>query len=357
MRSPSHDEERALRDAVRGLLARHGAGEAWKRLATEIGVAALGIPERYGGAEAGLAAVCAVCEELGRSLTPTPLLGSAVLTASALLASGDAESCARLLPGIAAGDRVAALAWAGPDGRWDPGAPAISADPDGRLHGAAHYVLDGDTADVLVVAAREARGVGLFEIDPAAAVRARVTTMDQTRPLATVTVAGLPGRRLVGADHAAALAHARDVACVALAAEQVGGAARCLELTVDYTRQRVQFGRPIATFQALQHRMADLHVLLETARSAVWAAAHASKEFALFAAVAKVHCSEAFQRVAGEMIQLHGGIAITWEHEAHRYFKRAHGAAQLFGQPREHVARLAESLLGSAPAAPEGSDP
>jgi alkylation response protein AidB-like acyl-CoA dehydrogenase len=357
MSSPGHDEERALRDAVRGLLARHGGGEAWKRLVTEIGVAALGIPERYGGAEAGLAAVCVVCEELGRSLTPTPLLGSAVLTAAALLASGDAESCGRLLPGIAGGDPVAALAWAGQDGRWEPRAPAMSVDPDGRLHGTAHYVLDGDTADVLVVAAREARGVGLFEVDPARAERTRVTTMDQTRPLATVTLSGVPGRRLAGGDHAAALAHARDVACVALAAEQVGGAARCLELTVAHTRQRVQFGRPIASFQALQHRMADLYVLVETARSAVWAAGSASAEFGLLAAVAKVQCSEAFQRVAGEMIQLHGGIAITWEHEAHRYFKRAHGAAQLFGQPREHVGRLTETVLGPSPAAPEGSDP
>jgi alkylation response protein AidB-like acyl-CoA dehydrogenase len=352
----SQDEERALRDSVRGLLDKHAGADAWKRLSSEIGVAALSVPERYGGAEAGLAAVCVVQEELGRALATTPMLGSAVLIATAVLATGDQEAAERLLPGIAAGERTAALAWAGADGHWDPANPACAVDDEGRLRGTAHYVLDGDRADVLVVAARDVDGVGLFEVDPAHPHRVAVTTMDQTRPLATVTLDGVPGRRLAGDDHSAALAHARDVACVALAAEQVGAAARCLELTVDYTRQRVQFGRPIATFQALQHRMADLHVLVETARSAVWAATVdqiSDPEFALLAAVAKVHCSEAFQRVAGEMIQLHGGIAITWEHNAHRYFKRAHGAAQLFGQPREHVARLAATMLASEDPAPD----
>jgi alkylation response protein AidB-like acyl-CoA dehydrogenase len=384
----SQDEERALRDAVRGLLDKHTGADAWKRLTSEIGVAALGVPERYGGAEAGLAAVCVVQEELGRALAATPMLGSAVLTATVLLATGDQEARERLLPGVAAGERTAALAWAGTDGRWDPSNPACLVDDEGRLHGTAHYVLDGDTADVLLVAARDVGGVGLFEVDPAHPHRVAATTMDQTRPLATVMLDGVPGRRLAGGDHSAALAYARDVACVALAAEQVGAAARCLRLTVDYTRKRVQFGRPIASFQALRHRMADLHVLVETARSAIWAATSATpvvppvvregrvrapgspdnavraessaknsaagiSEFALLAAVAKVHCSEAFQRVAGEMIQLHGGIAITWEHDAHRYFKRAHGGAQLFGQPREHVARLAAVMLASEDPAPD----
>ena len=166
--------------------------------------------------------------------------------------------------------------------------------------------------------------------------------MDPTRRLATVSVTGT-GRFLGAPD----LARVRDVACAALCAESAGAAARCLELTVDYTKQRTQFGRPIGSFQALKHRMADMHVLVETAESAALAAATAvvtGDDLPSAAATAKVWCAEAFATVAGEMIQLHGGIAITWEHDAHLYFKRAHGNAQLFGSPREHVARLAVEL-------------
>lgn len=338
------EDQRALRDTVRGLLARTPTAEGWRRLCDEVGVAALAVPEEYGGFGASLAESCVVLEELGRTLTPCPMLGSVVLTATALLESGDAAACARLLPGIAAGTVTGALAWAGPAGGWNPTAPACRW--DGRLHGEAHYVLDDGTADVLLVAARASDGVALFEVSPADAERAAATTMDQTRALSTIALRGAPGRRLGSPDQTAALAKARDVGCVALAAEQVGAAARCLELTVAYTRQRVQFGRPIGSFQALQHRMADLHVLVETARSACWAAARApSGQLPLLAAVAKTHCSEVFCQVAGAMIQLHGGVGITWEHDAHRYFKRAHGSAQLFGQPHEHVARLASLVL------------
>jgi alkylation response protein AidB-like acyl-CoA dehydrogenase len=133
-----------------------------------------------------------------------------------------------------------------------------------------------------------------------------------------------------------------DLACIPLAAEQVGAMSRALEITVEYAKTRVQFGRAIGSFQALQHRMADLYVLVETARSAYLAAVAGT----LDPAVAKVHCCEAYQKVAAEMIQIHGGIGITWEHDAHRYFKRAHSAAMLFGHPREHLARLAEEILG-----------
>jgi alkylation response protein AidB-like acyl-CoA dehydrogenase len=330
-------EQLALRDAVRTLLARTPPEDAWQRLCAEIGVAGLAVPTEYGGAGAGLPELCVVMEELGRTLADTPMLGSAVLAATALVGSGDADACARLLPGIAEGTTTAALVWAGRDGRWDPASPACVEQDDG-LSGEAHYVLDGAVADVLLVAAHTTDGVGLFEVDPAHVRRAATTTMDLTRPLATVTLDAAPARRI----GTAALPHVRDVALVALAAEQVGAAARCLELTVAHTTQRVQFGRPIAAFQALAHRMADLHVAVETARSASWAAARACPdELPLLAGVAKTHCSEAFCRVAGEMIQLHGGIAITWEHDAHRYFKRAHGSAQLFGQPNEHVRRLA----------------
>jgi alkylation response protein AidB-like acyl-CoA dehydrogenase len=352
----------ALREAVRGLLAKRSVVRAavetpdgydpalWSRLCAEIGVAGLAVPESYGGAGASLRETCVVLEELGRTLTPSPLLGSAVLAGAALLGSGDAGACRRLLPGIADGTRLAALAWTPRTGHWDPADVACAADRDARLSGEAHYVLDGDLADVLLVAARTADGVGLFEVDPAGpgVHRVRSTTVDLTRRMAAVRLDAAPGRRLGGGDARDVLAGVRDIACVALSAEQAGTAARALEITVAYAKTRTQFGRPIGAFQALQHRMADLHVLVETAGSASYAAVAAlgTPDLPLRAAVAKVHCSEALMRVAGEMIQLHGGIGITWEHDAHLYFKRAHGAWHLFGRPAEHVARLAPGVIG-----------
>ena len=372
------DEQRALRDAVRALLARqqrrppardrgtcaHGHDQSgyeqggydqslWQRLCGEIGVAGLSVPECYGGAGAGPVETHIAAEELGRDLTPSPMIGSAVLAAQALLASGDSAACRRLLPPIADGTAIAALAWTGSDGHWDPGEvachAATAATPgDWVLNGAAHHVLDGAAADVLLVAARMPDGVGLFDVDPrhSGVTRSAVTTMDGTRELAIVELKDVPGRRI---GERAALAHVRDLACIALSAEQVGAAQRALERTVAYTQIRVQFGRPIGGFQALQHRMADLHVLVESARSLSYAAATAAAEGApdlgLRAAAAKVYCSEAALRVAGEMIQMHGAIGITWEHEAHRYLKRAHGAAQILGQPSEHVARIAAALI------------
>jgi alkylation response protein AidB-like acyl-CoA dehydrogenase len=345
-------EQRELRDSVRRLVARESdtrkamASEEgfdralWTRLCTEVGVAGLSVPEEYGGLGASLAETAVVLGELGRALTPSPLLGSGVLAAQALLASRDTEACRRLLPKIAAGTSIAALAWVDAGGRWDPAAAAVSF-VDDRLTGTAHCVLDGDVADVLLVVARTPDGIGLFEVDPGVARRNHVSTMDPTRRLATVTLDAVPGRRL-GAGFR--LDRVRDLALVALSAEQVGAARRCLELTVEYTKARVQFGRPIGSFQALKHRMADLHVLVETAESAA-ADSLTAEDLPSAAAVAKIHCSEAFQAVAGQMIQLHGGIAITWEHDAQLYFKRAHGSAQLFGQPREHLARLASGDL------------
>ncbi|HTT00014.1 MAG TPA: acyl-CoA dehydrogenase family protein [Streptosporangiaceae bacterium] len=350
-------EQRALRDAVRAVLARHHPGPAlWARLAG-IGVAGLGVPERYGGSGAGPVETSIVAEELGRRLTPSPLLGSAVLAGQALLGSGDDAACRRLLPGIAGGTAVAALAWTTAAGHWDPGRAACRAEPAAagwKLRGEAHHVLDGDVADVLLVAAAAPDGPGLFEVDPGQAGVSRwaVTSMDSSRGLAVVRLDGAAGQRLgdpARSPAEAALARARDLACVALSAEQVGAARRALEMTVDYTKVRVQFGRAIGGFQALQHRLADLHVLVESARSLSYAAARSAGAQApdawLRAAAAKVYCSEALQRVAAETIQLHGAIGITWEHDAHRYLKRAHGGAQLFGQPAEHVARIAAALI------------
>ena len=212
-----------------------------------------------------------------------------------------------------------------------------------ELDGEAHYVLDGTGADILLVAA----GAGLFEVDPGqdGVSRTASTTMDPARSLAVVRLTGARGSR-VGGDAAGALERARDLACLALAAEQAGAARRALELTVGYALTRVQFGRVIGSFQALQHRLADLHVLVESAVSLSRAAAAAEGPgLGLRAAAAKVYCCEAAMRTAAEMIQLHGAIGITWEHPAHSYLKRAHGALHLFGGSAQHTAAIAASLI------------
>jgi alkylation response protein AidB-like acyl-CoA dehydrogenase len=357
---PQTSEQQALRAAVRGVLAGYrpgadGSARIWRRLATEIGVAGLAVPERFGGAGAGPPEVGVVQEELGRSLASTPMLGSAVLATQLLLESGDEDACARLLPGLADGSQVAAVAWTTAPGRWNPAEVACQATsaPDGGwiADGEAHFVLDGATATVLLVPARMAGGTGLLEIRPgqAGVTVTGCTTMDETRPLATARFASAAGTRI---GDQAALGRARDLAAIALAAEQAGAAARALEITVDYTRTRIQFGRPIGSFQALQHRMADLHVLVQSAtslgRAAAVAAHRGEPGLELLAAAAKAYCSDAFSEVAAEMIQLHGAIAMTWEHEAHWYFKRAHGSARLLGTPGAHVGRIAAAVIDGA---------
>ncbi|WP_235916422.1 acyl-CoA dehydrogenase family protein [Antrihabitans cavernicola] len=341
-------EQRDLASSVRALLAKHANvrramvsdsgydADLWRRLCDQIGIAALAIPEEFDGIGAGAVESHVVLEELGKLLVPTPMLGSVVLAAQALLAIGDTDTNSRLLPGIADGTSIAALCWAGASG-WDE--IGVSFDGD-TLTGAAHYVLDGSAADVLIVVAHHGNDVAFFEIDPATVTRREVRTMDPTRRFAVVEFDAVTGRRLPTEDAAAVLNRVRTIACAALAAEQVGAADRCLAMTVEYTKSRVQFGRPIGSFQALKHRMADMFALVETARSASYAATNSLA--ADDAAVAKVYCSEAFSQVAAESIQLHGGIAITWEHDAQLYFKRAHGSAQLFGSPETYIRRFAQ---------------
>ncbi|MEU4423178.1 acyl-CoA dehydrogenase family protein [Actinoplanes sp. NPDC024001] len=322
-----NEEREALREAVRGLLegypARAGFDAGlWGRLCKEIGVAGLAVPQRFGGAGAGLLEACVVFEELGRGLTPVPMLG-AVLAGQALVRSGDEEACARLLPGICAGDLIAAVGFVPPAGD--------------SLSGEVRHVPDVAEADVVILCA----GDTLWEVDAAAVSREPEESIDLTRRLGTVRLDGAHARRL-GTDSTPTLG---DIGCVALSAEQVGAAARALELTLDYVKTRHQFGRPIGSFQVLQHRLAEAHVRLEAARSASWTAAEAlvagAPEASSLASVAKVCCSETLRAVAAEMVQMHGGIAITWEHDAHLYLRRAYACAQLFGSPAQHVERLA----------------
>lgn len=323
------EEQQELAATVRSLLAKRadsGAVRAaaesdvgydaalWTLLCEQIGVAALGIPEEYGGAGFSLFEALVVLEEVGRSLAPTPLLSSLV-TAEALLAGADEDAKRRLLPRIAAGE-VAAFA---------DGANAVD-------------VLDGDRATVLVVATDD----GLFEVDPASAERTWTPTMDQTIRLAHVSCDPSVGTRI--GDATAARKRADLVGTVGVAALQAGLAARALEMTVAYSKERVQFGRPIGSFQALKHRMADLLVEVELSRSASWAASYAvstgAADAVRLAHVAKSCCGDALDHVAAETVQLHGGIAITWEHDAQLVFKRAHALGQLYGQAHRHRALL-----------------
>jgi alkylation response protein AidB-like acyl-CoA dehydrogenase len=308
-------EQDALRDTVRQLLTRESDTRAamtsspghdeklWARLAS-LGLTALAAPSTC---DATFLETRIVLSELGRFLTPGPFLGS-VVAAAAVESAGSSE----LLADIAEG-AIVSLAW-GP------------------------YALNAQVADVFLLPGAD----GLYALSRSEVEITPSGGMDPTRRLATVSPVDT-GRFLGVPD----LDLVRDVACAALCAESAGAAARCLELTVDYTKQRTQFGRPIGSFQALKHRMADLHVLVETAESASLAAATAvvtGEDRDHATTTATVWCTEAFTQVAAEMIQLHGGIAITWEHDAHLYFKRAHGNTHLFGSPREHTSRLGVEL-------------
>ncbi|MEU8897781.1 acyl-CoA dehydrogenase family protein [Nocardia sp. NPDC048505] len=342
MTSPEHQEFTA---SIRALLTKHAGSAAvragydseagydtalWQRLCEQIGVAALAIPEEYDGIGASVLESLLVVGELGRTLSDVPMLGSAVLGAQAVLLSGDAEACARLLPGVADGSRTLAVCWAGGRGWDDFGVRATGE----TLSGTAHYVLGAHADTLLVLTA-----AGLFEVaaDTTGVTRRAVATMDPTRKLAEITFDGVTGQRLGAADPVELAARLREIGWAAVAAEQVGAMEQCLETTVEYSKSRVQFGRAIGSFQALKHRMADMYVLLESAKSAAYAAAAAVAEPGPATAedvwAARVHCSEAFTHIVAETVQLHGGIAITWEHDAHLFFKRAHGDAQLFGQP------------------------
>ncbi|WP_051763409.1 acyl-CoA dehydrogenase family protein [Streptomyces virginiae] len=333
--------------AVRAVLTRHPGHAAWAPLTAQVGAAALAVPERYGGLGRGAAEVGVVMAELGRALSPVPYLGSAVLTAGALLAAGDEGARARHLPGLAEGAVVGALAWA-ETGGWEAADLTTRAELVGAgwlLTGTKRFVPAGPGEPGLVLTfatAADTGRLGLFELTAAPAGFTVRSTLDRTRPLAELTLDRTPAR-LLSPDGAAALARVRDLACTALAAEQAGAAARALEVTVRYAKDRIQFGRPIGSFQAVKHRLADMHTAVETARALARAAADAEAPPRL-AAAAKSACSQAFSYVAGEMIQLHGGIGITWEHEAHEFFKRAHGSAHLLGAPATHRARLAADL-------------
>src|SRR6476659_1863802 len=330
----------------------------WEQAGTQLGLQGLAIPESYGGAGFSFAEQAVVLEEFGAALYGGPYLASAVLAATALLASPDEEARRGLLPDIASGQTVATLAFAEDGGSWDPAAIRLSATKDGpglngawQLDGHKSFVLDGATAGLILVVATTDAGLSLFAVegDAAGLGRAALPALDQTRQLARLEFAGVTGR-LIGSpgDGAAALDRALDVAAVALAAEQLGGAQRALDMAVEYAKVRRQFDRPIGSFQAIKHRCADLLLEVESLRSAVGYAAAAvaedSPEIPALASLVKAYASETYFHVAAENIQIHGGIGFTWEHDAHLYFKRAKASELFLGDGAYHRERLANRI-------------
>jgi alkylation response protein AidB-like acyl-CoA dehydrogenase len=340
----------------------------WAQMAEQLGLQGLAIPEEYDGSGFGVRELAIVLEEMGRALVCAPYLSTVVLAATALLAAAGEDTKRELLPGIASGSTLATLAWTEGE-RWDLASVAMTARPNALhyeqhpgdsggaggsggwiLDGTKTYVLDGHIADLVLVAARTDAGLSLFAVDGTAPGLARTAlpVVDQTRKLTRLDFAAVPAR-LIRAGAEAALARTLDVAAVGLAAEQLGGAQRTLEMTVEYAKVRKQFGRPIGSFQAIKHRCADMFVQVESSRSAVLQAAAAADEdpgqLPVAAALAKAFCSDAYFHTAGETIQIHGGIGFTWEHDAHLYFKRAKASQELFGPPAHHRGHLAQ-LVG-----------
>lgn len=311
------EERQMLRETVAALVAKHAGPAAvraalesergydeslWRLLCEQVGAAALVIPEELGGAGGELADAAAVLQELGRALVPSPLLGT-TLAELALLSAPEPD--ATTLGSLAEGAAIGAL--------------VLDAD----------YVVNGDIADV-VVAVEDGRLSRWTRFSAQA-----VATMDPTRRLARMQP---EETEAIGADPGLA-----DKAAVLLAAEQIGAAERCLQLTVEYAKDRVQFGRPIGSFQALKHRMADLYVTVAAAKAVASDACDDATP--IKAAAARLAATEALNIVAAEGIQLHGGIAITWEHDMHLYFKRAHGSAHLLDSPRQLLSRLEPEVL------------
>lgn len=343
-------EQQQLRSTVRKLLADHNHVRSvvdgdesydralWRHLA-ELGLTGLVVPEEHGGAGAGHVERCVVLEELGRALAPVPFLASAVLAVDALMALGDTG----LLPALASGERIGAVAVSGVDGSWGP-APVAATERDGGwvLEGTAPFVISGDAADVFVVYTES----GWFVAEDAQ--RTPLTTLDPTRGQAKLGFSATPARRLDTADPAAVLEKVRDLASVALAAEQVGGIAKVLETTVEYAKVRVQFGRAIGSYQSVKHACADLYSTSERAESllrhAAWVADHEPEALPLAAATTQVFTGPAYFAAAASGLQLHGGIGYTWEHDAHLYYKRAKSSELLFGGQDEQLARLAGRL-------------
>jgi alkylation response protein AidB-like acyl-CoA dehydrogenase len=326
----------------------------WSQMGSQMGLMGIHIPEEFGGMGFSYIELGVVLEEMGRSLLCAPYFSTVVLAANTLMQSGDEAAKKKYLPAIASGETTATLASVEPSGKWDEAGITMQAKGSGSsftLTGTKMFVLDGHTASMIVVSARTGKGVSLFAVEGNAKglTRTALPTMDQTRKQAKLEFADVPAT-LIGTEGKGwdVLSRVNDLVVVALAAEQVGGAQKVLDMAVEYAKVRVQFGRPIGSFQAIKHKCADMLLEVESAKSAayygMWCAAEMNDELPSVASLSKAYCSEAYFHAAAENIQIHGGIGFTWEHPAHLYFKRAKSSELLFGDPTYHRELLAQRI-------------
>ncbi len=346
---------------VRSLMAGEDAYDAalWKRVA-ELGWTALGIPEEFGGVGSFLDLVV-VLEEAGRALLPGPFFATMGLAVPVLLEAGTEAQKKEVLGAIAAGEARATLALTEPSGRWDAPSIALAARPSGggwKLDGVKTFVPDAAHADHVVVAARTRGegedGVSLFLVAgrPAGMTVTPLETLDMTRRWSEIRFDGveLGAGSLMGSAHTAwpRLKRALDWSTAALCAEMVGGAQKVLEMSTEYAKTRQQFGKPIGIYQAVSHRVAEMLVLTESSKSATyysaWAVDADAPDRALAASMAKAYVSDAYRKVAGDGIQVHGGIGFTWEHDLHLYFKRAKSSEVTLGDATYHRELVAQAL-------------
>lgn len=350
-------EDKSPTTEVRRLMATESGHDpdVWRQLSQELGLTAIHIPEAYGGQGFGISELAIAVEEMGRSLLCAPYFASTVLAATAILKAGTEDQKSALLPGLAAGDTIATLALAEESGQWSADAVATTATASGdafTLDGTKSFVLDGATADLLVVAARQAGtsgrdGVSLFTVagDAPGMSRTPLQSADATRKLARITLSGTEAT-LLGTEGAAAdaLEATLDVAAICLANEMVGGAERLLEDAIDYAKMRVQFGRPIASFQSLKHKAADMLLDVELAKSAAYYAAAAvddgDDDVPAVASLAKAAAGDAYMQTAIHAVQIHGGIGFTWDNDTHLWFKRAKSSEVFLGGTAGHRERL-----------------
>ena len=366
-------EQDAFRDSLRRFLAERSPTKEvrrlmdteqgwdradWARINAELGLTAVRIPEAHGGHGFGFAEQCIVLEEMGRVLLCAPYFATAVLAAGAILNAGTAAQQAALLPGIADGTTVATLAWVEDGGDWTGAATALHAMPEGdgwRLDGHKSFVIDGLGADLVVVLARTALGLSLFTVaaDAPGLSRRALTALDPTRKLARLEFTGTPATPL-GAEGAAEAPLARTLAeaAVCLANEMVGGADRLREDALAYAMMRMQFGRPIAGFQSMKHKQADMLLEVELAKSAAYFAAAALDEgdadIAATASLAKAAASDAYVQTAIHAVQIHGGIGFTWDNDTHLWFKRAKASEVLLGDAHHHRERMMREMMTEA---------
>jgi len=371
------EEQEELREMARSFLAEQSGpeqvrsamqsplgydAETWRQISVELGWPSIHIPEAYGGLGLGHVDLAVLLEATGETILCAPFFATVALGVNAILETGtDTQKSARL-PALAEGKKTATLAFAEASGRWDAQGIEALATPEGDgfiLEGRKCWVVDGHSADLLLVAARSRgsvgeQGISLFALpgDTSGIARKPLPTMDQTRRLAEVQFSKVrvEADALVG-DFGQAwpgLRRTLDLAAIALAAEQVGGAQRCLDLAVAYAKEREQFNRPIGSFQAIKHKCADMLVDIETARSALYYAAciadDGSDDLTTNASLAKAWCSEAYFRCAAESIQIHGGVGFTWEYDPHLHFKRARASESGLGDPNYHRERVAEAI-------------